>query len=340
MTLSEADLSIDRSSLHKIYESWPKHFAEASNIKATLDREPEFYRNIMFCGMGGSGTSCDILNDLIRYSGKIPSIVLRGDRMPSFVEKNSVVIIKSVSGNTREALVMLEQASKTKAEVICISSGGKLKDLAIKFGHKHVLIPNLSLPRASLPYLIMPGLRLVSPFLNPREIDLGDVPKQLSKISKEISVEVPVHENISKRIAYFLIEGFAFCFASPHLSSVRTRFKSSLNENAKMHCLTESALEASHNEIVPFTYNNRLDAKVILLGWVEDYYLVGERLDKIKNLFNGINLPFIEVTATEKSLLSAILSSIYKLDFATLYMAVLRKVDPSPTPAIDILKRL
>ena len=48
----------------------------------------------------------------------------------------------------------------------------------------------------------------------------------------------------------------------------------------------------------------------------------------------------MEITGAEKSMINAIISSIYILDYATIYMAVARNVDPSPTPAIDILKRI
>jgi hypothetical protein len=50
--------------------------------------------------------------------------------------------------------------------------------------------------------------------------------------------------------------------------------------------------------------------------------------------------PTMEVVRDEPSLLDAILSSIYILDYSTLYSALSREIDPSPTPAIDILKSL
>lgn len=153
-------------------------------------------------------------------------------------------------------------------------------------------------------------------------------------------MKVPHEANVAKKIAYFLSEGFAFCFASPSLVSVATRFKNSLNENAKIHCLKESLLEASHNEIVPFTYDNNLCAKAMLLRWSSDSEITRGRFEKIHKLFGEINQPIMEITAAEKNLFSAIISSIYKLDYATIYMAIIRKVDPLPTPAIDILKSI
>src|SRR5215207_3603424 len=85
--------------------------------------------------------------------------------IPASTDKHSLVVVNSISGNTQEVISMTEEASKRNAEIICITSGGKLKELALKNSHKVINIPDLSIPRASLPYLLMPGLNLISPFL-------------------------------------------------------------------------------------------------------------------------------------------------------------------------------
>ena len=346
MLLTESDILnvVDQQRLYLIYEEWPKHFKDAANISSCkLDQEPDFYESIVLSGMGGSATSCDILRDLIHTFSTIPSSVVRGQTIPSAVNRHSLVIVNSVSGNTKEAISNMEEATAKKAEVICISSGGKLKDEAARNGHKHITIPNLSLPRASLPYLVMPGLRLINPLLKESlEEEILLIHSNLSRIFDNISVTVPYEYNIAKKIASFLdTSSIAFYFTSPYLVSVGTRFKNSLNENAKVHCLRDSILEASHNEIVPFTFNDSNSPyKVLLHRWEQDHLLVNDRFNKAKAFFNEIGQPLMEIISAEKSLINAIISSIYILDYATIYMAVTRNVDPSPTPAIDILKKM
>jgi len=287
--LTDSDISeVDQDKLYSIYEKWPEYFKDAADISCQLDHEPDFYESVILCGMGGSATSCDILNDLIHSFSLIPSTVIRGQNLPFAVNKRSLVIVNSVSGNTREAISNMEEATERNAEVVCISSGGELKDKAIDKGHKHIKIPNLSLPRASLPYLIMPGLKLINPLLKKSlEQETSFIHNNLSKIFNDISITVPYESNVAKKIATFLESGFAFCFASPFLLSVGTRFKNSLNENAKVHCLKDSILEASHNEIVPFTFGNHNYSphKVLLLRWQQDLSLVNERFNKVKMFF-------------------------------------------------------
>jgi glucose/mannose-6-phosphate isomerase len=343
MLLTDSDiLNVDQQRLYLTYEEWPKYFKDAANISCKLDHEPDFYESIVLCGMGGSATSCDILHDFIHAFSTLPSSVVRGQIIPYNVNKHSLVIVNSVSGNTKEAILNMEEASAKKAEVICISSGGKLKDEAASKGHRHITNPNLALPRASLPYLVMPGLRLINPLLKESlEEEILQIHSNLSRIFNNISVTVSYESNIAKKIASFLEDSIAFCFTSPYFVSVGTRFKNSLNENAKVHCLRDSILEASHNEIVPFTFNDTNSPhKVLLLRWEEDRLLVNERFNNVKAFFKEIGQPVMEIIITEKSLINAIISSIYILDYATIYMALARNVDPSPTPAIDILKKM
>lgn len=343
MLLTDSDiLNVDQQRLCLIYEEWPRFFRDAANISCKLDHKPDFYRSIVLCGMGGSATSCDILYDLIYSSSTIPVTVVRGQKMPHNTNEHSLVIAKSISGNTTETILNMEEAAARKAEVICISSGGKLKQEADRMNRKHITIPNLALPRVSLPFLLMPCLRLINPLLKESlEEEILQIHDNLSRILNKISVTVPSEFNVAKKIASFLDDSIAFCFTSPYLVSAGTRFKNSLNENAKVHCVRESILEASHNEIVPFTFNDsNSPGKVLFLRWEEDCSLVNERFNKVKAFFNEIGQPVIELISTEKSLINAIISSIYILDYATIYMAITRNVDPSPTPAIDILKKM
>jgi glucose/mannose-6-phosphate isomerase len=347
MQFTEENLTkFDQTQLYLTYERWPEYFKDATKIPCKLDHDPDFYKSIVLCGMGGSATNCDILKDLIQTVGILPCAVIKGQAMPHFVDKHSLVIVNSISGNTEESILMMKEASDRNAEVVSISSGGRLQEACVARGHKHIQIPNTGLPRASLPYLIMPTLRLINPLLE-HSLDIPSILRNLLEVSKTISITAPEQFNISKRIAKFIDGGFVFCFLSPSLISVGTRFKNSLNENAKVHCLSESVLEASHNEIVPFTFssnnnnNNPFPPRVLLVKWEYDRPIVHERFKKVKNFFSQLGEHLMEINAySEANLINTIICSIYILDYSTIYLAILRNVDPSPTPAIDILKKI
>jgi glucose/mannose-6-phosphate isomerase len=335
-------LTVDQKLLHETYDKWPEHFKIAGTLMGKIDKDPSFYNSVLFCGMGGSATGCDILNDLMQHNGTVFSTVAKGNDIPRSINSRSLVIANSVSGNTEEVLTMVTEATDLKAEVICISSGGKLKDIALSYGHKHILIPDLSLPRAALPYLIMPGLKLILPFLNDFDYyKISVIADKVRAVARQISVNVSEEDNVAKRIANFLKNGFVFCLTSPYLISAGTRFKNSLNENAKLHCTKETILESTHNEIVPFTFrSNAFARKVVFRKGEKDTPLIKRRFKKVQNFFSEIGQPYIDLTSVENDMIAALICSIYILDYATIYTAVERGLDPSPTPAIDILKRI
>jgi glucose/mannose-6-phosphate isomerase len=333
---------LDQRRLYKIYTEWPRYLRDASRLlnQVPFSRSPTCYESVVLCGMGGSATSCDIIQEIMNACGSIPAFVIRDLKMPSYVNSGSLVIVNSVSGNTLESLTMMRDALNQNAEVISISAGGKLKGESARSNCHHIDIPDLSLPRASLPYLLIPALRTIEPFLATSLTEkIDSLPDKIEAILKEIQIEVPQNLNIAKQIAEFLADGFPFCYSSPYLLSAATRFKNSLNENAKMHCIRESILEASHNEIVPFTYDDSIKkSRILHLRWSQDPTLINERFDKVHSLFEKVVQSAMEICIPETDLLSALVCAIYILDLSTIYLAIAKNTDPSPTPAIQILK--
>jgi glucose/mannose-6-phosphate isomerase len=324
--------------MYSVYEKWPEFFKEAARIKVKLDHTPDYYHSVIHCGVGGSATGNDIMHEIMCSFSKVPSAVLRGENIPPYTDKHSLTIVTSASGNTEETVAMMKDASDKGAEVICITSGGLLQEEAAKRGHKIIQIPNVTAPRALLPYLVMPQANALSCFLK-EHIDGSSVYSTLRDIANQISINTPKENNIAKQVSSFINGGFAFCFTSTSLLPAGIRFKNSLNENAKIHCLVNSALEASHNEIVPFTYRNSIAPKTLLLRWSGDSDLLNQRFEKIRSLFLTLKQPVMEINSLKGSLFGAMLASIYILDYSTIYLAVERRIDPSPTPAIDILKQ-
>ncbi len=129
-------IKFDKAELYRIYQNWPLHFTEAQSVTPKTDNESSYYNSILICGMGGSGTVCDVLGALLERFGTVPSMSVTGKILPTYINKHTLVIINSVSGDTAEALSSMEQAVKKNAEVICVSSGGKLKESLFKIWYQ------------------------------------------------------------------------------------------------------------------------------------------------------------------------------------------------------------
>ncbi|MEZ4893421.1 MAG: hypothetical protein R2778_10455 [Saprospiraceae bacterium] len=99
----------------------------------------------------------------MRTTCKVPVVVSKGYQAPNWVNKHTLAICSSYSGNTEETLSTFEQLLETGAKIVCISSGGKLIEQAKKLGLDYVQLPGgWSSPRACMGYSIVAQLRCIA----------------------------------------------------------------------------------------------------------------------------------------------------------------------------------
>ena len=110
------------------------------------------FNNVVLTGLGGSGIGGSIVQNYVFDKLKIPFVVNKDYFLPSFVGAKSLVIVSSYSGNTEETIAAMQQALKAKATVVCITSGGKIAEIARKKKLDCILLPAGMPPRACLGY--------------------------------------------------------------------------------------------------------------------------------------------------------------------------------------------
>ena len=95
---------IDTQGMYKIYDQWPQISKDAYNS----DLEPVDFKNIdhiVFAGMGGSGAIGELFASILSKTNIHVSLV-KGYLLPKTVDKNTLVVTISVSGNTVETLTV------------------------------------------------------------------------------------------------------------------------------------------------------------------------------------------------------------------------------------------
>ncbi len=112
--------------MHVIYDRWPEIAKQAYDLSSDV-ADFKNIDHIIFCGMGGSGTICDLFSSILSKSN-LHTGVVKGYHVPSTVDANTLVIVASVSGNTQETLVVLDAASKLECKIAAFSGGGKMKE--------------------------------------------------------------------------------------------------------------------------------------------------------------------------------------------------------------------
>ena len=324
---------VDTQGMYKIYDQWPQISKDAYNS----DLEPVDFKNIdhiVFVGMGGSGAIGELFASILSKT-KIHVSLVNGYLLPKTVDENTLVVTISVSGNTIETLTVLDSAHKLDCDIIAFSSGGKIEEYCIKNQINYKKIESIHSPRASFAKFTFSILKILNSIIPINKQEITESIESLEKLSQIISSDNLSETNTSFDLANF-ISGIPLIYYPYGLQSSATRFKSSIQENAKMHIIIEDIVEASHNGIV--AWEKPSIVQPILLRGYDDYVKTKDRFEIIKEFFDKNSMKYKEITSVPGNILTKIMTLIYLLDYASIYRAILSGVDPSPVLSIDFVK--
>ena len=323
----------DSQKMYKIYDKWPDIARESFETK----QESIHFENIdhiVFVGMGGSGAIGDLFSSILSKSDVHISLI-KGYLLPKTVDNNTLVIVTSVSGNTDESLTVLNSAKKMDCNLIAFSSGGKMKQFCEDNQIIFREIPILHSPRTSLINFTYTILKILNSILPIEKKEIVESFEQLEIIKKQIGSHNLSNSNPAITLAKW-ITGIPNIYYPHGLESAAIRFKSSLQENSKTHVILEDIIEACHNGIVAWEKSSEIQP--ILLQGQDDYIKTKERFSIIKDFFKKNEIDFKEINSVSGNILTKTICLIYILDYASIYKAVLSKIDPSPVSSIDYIK--
>jgi len=323
----------DPEGMYKVYDMWPQIAKESYE----LDLEPVDFKNIdhvVFAGMGGSGALGDIFSSILSNTN-IHVNVVKGYHLPKTVDSNTLVVTTSISGNTVETLSVLDSARNTGCKLIAFSSGGKMEEYCTKNNVAYRKIPTYHSPRASFPVFLYSILKTLNSVIPVKKEDISESMVEMENSQKLISSSNLGENNPSLNLANW-INGIPLIYYPWGLQAAATRFKNSLQENAKLHTITENVIEACHNGIV--SWENTSNVQPILLKGVDDYIKTKERWKILKEYFEKNKIDYWEVLSTKGDILSKLVNMIYLLDYTSIYLAILSKTDPTPISSIDFIK--
>lgn len=332
MDLEELE-KIDSKKMFKIYDMWPDIAKESYKQEFS---KPEFndIDHIVFAGMGGSGTIGDVFSSILSKND-IHTSVVKGYLLPKTVDENTLVVVTSISGNTHEPLTILKNSKNSQAKFIVFSSGGMIKEYALKNKMNYQEIKMEHSPRASLPKYIFSMLKTLEQVIPVKKSDVLDTISKMEIVRKNISSNNLNENNTSLNLAKW-ITGMPVLYYPWGLQSAAIRFKNSLQENSKLHVVTEDVIEACHNGIVSWERNSNMQP--ILIQGHDDYFKTIERWKILKEFFNSKQIEYKEISSVKGNIISKLVNLIYLLDYSSIYLAVLSKTDPTPVKPIEFIK--
>ena len=318
-------MALDSQNILQVIKDFPKQCREALGLPKGISASGDV-NNIVVTGMGGSAVGGDLLKIYLSDTN-IPVYVNRDYKVPDFVNENSLVFAVSYSGNTEETLSALNDAKEKKAQIIGITSGGKLADEC----GKSIKIPSGLQPRAALGYLFFPMLGIlhntnIIGVKNDELNEMVDILKQTDKFNN-------AGEGLSKKLK----EKIPLIYASQALGAIAFRWKTQINENAKMPAFYNVFSEMNHNEIAGYKSMDRKFAAVILRDKY-DNERIKKRMDVCKEIME-VNVDVEEVQTEGESLLARMFSAIYLGDFVSYYLALWNRADPGPVEIIEEMKK-
>jgi glucose/mannose-6-phosphate isomerase len=300
-------------------------------------------KNIVIVGMGGSAIGGEILKDWLRDELPIPVEVSRDYTLPAYVNKDTLVIANSYSGNTEETLSAFLTAYKRKCTTIAITSGGQLETFCKKLQVPHVPIPQGLPPRVAVPYLFFPFPVLMEKMgvLSNKGDELEETIQVLERVGKANSLDVPTETNEAKELAQGLMGTVPIIYGFRQYGAIAHRLKTQFNENSKMLARYDVFPELNHNETVGWETLETLtkDFSIILIRDPEEPPEIRLRIDITTSLAFQRAKKVLEIEAEGERKLAKMFSVMCVGDFASVYSAILRGKDPTPVKIIDRIKK-
>jgi|TARA_B100001540_G_scaffold198722_1_gene175027 glucose/mannose-6-phosphate isomerase len=325
---------IDGKRMFETYDKWPD--TAKSVFESEIERlDIKEIDHIVFAGMGGSGSLGDVMSSILSKEDIHVSVV-KGYHLPNTIDRNSLVVTTSVSGNTKETLSILKDASESDAKIAAFSSGGIMKEFCNKNKIFYQHIPLIHSPRASFPKFLFSILKSLEDIIPVKENDMKDTVRDLDTTRKNIFSGNLTDSNISLKLASWITD-MPVIYYPWGLQSAAIRFKNSLQENSKVHAIAEDVVEACHNGIV--AWEKKSNIKPILVRGQDDYVKTIERWEVLIEFFKSRNIDFFEIRSMDGSILSKIVNLIFVFDYCSIYHSVLNNTDPSPVNAIDFIKK-
>jgi glucose/mannose-6-phosphate isomerase len=295
---------------------------------------------LIVAGMGGSAIGGLLAKAALGDRASRPIGVTRSYELPAWATPDTAVLCSSYSGDTEETLACYEAAGALGAPLVVATTGGRLAELARADGVPIIPVAGGYQPRAAVAYMTVAALEVAAL--------CGAAPSVRSEVDVAAAhAEALVAEwgpdgaddSLAKSLARDLADTVPLIAGSGITAPVAYRWKTQINENAKMHAFAHELPELDHNEIVG--WSRPQEAVPFSAVFLDDAYLHPRARQRI-----ALTCELIEPAATVVRVVETrgetsterVISLVLLGDLVSLYIAVLRGVDPEPVEVIERLK--
>jgi len=287
---------------------------------------------LLVCGMGGSAIGGDLAAAAIGARAKRPVRTVRGYTIEPWLTPETLVLCASYSGRTEETLACFEAAGEIGASRVALTTGGPLAARAREEGVPVIGVPSGMQPRAAVVYMTVGALECAAL--------CGASPP----LRDEIEGAAPILEGVatdarSEVVAEALRDTLPVVHGAEATVAPARRWKTQMNENAKVAAFASELPEANHNEIEGWRWaHGHAPMSAVFLTAETQSPRVARRLELTAGLIEGQGVPVVRVAASGETAVAQVLSLVMLGDLVSVRLAQLGAIDPEPVIYIEGFK--
>jgi len=291
-------------------------------------------------GMGGSAVGGSLARAALGDRASRPIVIARSYELPPWATPDTAVLCCSYSGDTEETLACYEAARALGAPRVVATIGGELAGSARADGVPVIPLPAGFAPRTAVAYMTVAALEVAAlcgagPNLR-SEIDVAAA--QAEELAAQWGPDAPT-DALPKSLAHGLHATIPQIAGAGLTAAIAYRWKTQINENAEMPAFAHELPELDHNEVVGWSAAPELGRfSAVLLDDSGLHPRTRQRIELTRRLIEGQAQRVFVVQTRGESPTARVLSLVLLGDLVSLYLAVLRGIDPTPVAVIDQLK--
>lgn len=303
------------------------------------------YEAIVVCGMGGSNLFSELVYNIFQNKFKKPLILVRDYNIPSFVDKNTLVVISSYSGNTEETVSCFNQALKQKSKIIVITAGGKLSVLAQKNKLPLVNLETKLNPSNQPRYglgLQLGSIMKIFDYLNIFKIKESELLDTLNMVKNlDFSPGIPDLKNQAKLLTVKLKNKLPLIIGAQFLQANGHILANQINESAKQLAIPFNLPEINHHLMEGLELPSTVKNKLLVLFLSSNLYQkeIQKRIIVTQKVLQKQAIDFIDYKIISSNQLATALELLSLGSWVSFYLTIINQKNPINIPWVDYFKK-
>src|SRR4051795_2996372 len=309
----------------------PEHLRDALwKVESAQVPDWDSPARLVAAGMGGWSMGGALARAALGDTASRPILAARAYGLPPWTTPDTTVLCASYSGETEETLACYEAAGALGATRVVATSGGRLAELARADGVPVIPVAGGLQPRAAVAYMTVAALEVAARCgAGPRcASDIDVAAEHLEELVVEWGPE-SAEDSQAKALARSLVGTVPVIYGAGSTTTIAYRWKTQLNENAKVPAFWQELPEADHNELVGWSGAGELGRfSALFLEDSDTHPRIADRVELTEGLVRDAAAGTFRVPTRGPTSFERVFSLVLLGDLVSVSLAPLRGVDP------------